>query len=587
MAGHAINSRLVRYFNMKSNTLKYLFAVILPLIVGQLFVSCKHGNPVVSASLDRIEQVVQQHPDSALIELVRLDSLLDAGAVSIEGDRQMARYALLKTQTHDKNYIDDSNDSLIMRAVRYYDDHGSKRERMLAHFYHGAIRRNANDYSLAFTSYMMATALAQSIPDTRYQSMGFLNLSIICNQLGSFDAVGYADSAYYGFKAIGDTVRMAWSLVYKAKALSYYKRIDEATELFETVLSMTDDSLVINACLRQYIDQCVRTGEYEKASELFSRFSSPYYFSDYSNRVYVDVYRGNTVQAWQDIRLAKDLIRNDNDSTFYYTALRNVYLLASDYQNAYQALARKSALQDSIVRAMFSHSVASVQKEYLNQQYEHVRYVAEQRKQKWFFSSIFFLLFIAFGVAYILKKRKEHQHIIDEYMENVSDLHQTLLKHENTISELQDYIEKNNYLDQEKSHDRQDKKLFVQGFKELNNLCRIYFNNQGNYDIKDKIYEKVRSLIKDLSKDSKQKELGLIIDANFNHAMEKAKSPEIGLSEEDLRLFRYRVAGFTDRSICLLMQIENPDTIKRRVQRLRRKIILSDSPFKEELASLI
>ena len=74
MAGHAINSRFVRFINMSNNTLKYLFAVILPLIVGQLFVSCKQGNPEVSASLDRIEQVVVLHPDSALIELVRLDS---------------------------------------------------------------------------------------------------------------------------------------------------------------------------------------------------------------------------------------------------------------------------------------------------------------------------------------------------------------------------------------------------------------------------------------------------------------------------------------------------------------------------------
>ena len=72
---------------MNNNTLKYLFAVFLPLIVGQLLVSCKQGNPEVSASLDRIEQVVQQRPDSALIELVSLDSLLDAGAVSIEGER--------------------------------------------------------------------------------------------------------------------------------------------------------------------------------------------------------------------------------------------------------------------------------------------------------------------------------------------------------------------------------------------------------------------------------------------------------------------------------------------------------------------
>ena len=159
---------------MKNITLKYLFAVILPLVVGQLFVSCKHGNPVVSASLDHIEQVVQQHPDSALIELVRLDSLLDVGAVSIEGERQMARYALLKTQTHDKNYIDDTNDSLILRAVRYYDEHGSDRERMLAYFYQGAIFRNAKDYSNAFVAYRQAEQLA--LGDNHYLCLIYGNL---------------------------------------------------------------------------------------------------------------------------------------------------------------------------------------------------------------------------------------------------------------------------------------------------------------------------------------------------------------------------------------------------------------------------
>ena len=149
---------------MKSTSLRLLLPVILSVFVGLPFVSCKHGNPVVDQSLDRIEQVVQQHPDSALLELIRLDSLITSGNVPLEGDAQHARYALLKTQTYDKNYIDDTNDSLILQAVRYYDEHGSKREQMLAHFYHGANRRNANEFSMAFTSYMMATALAKSIP---------------------------------------------------------------------------------------------------------------------------------------------------------------------------------------------------------------------------------------------------------------------------------------------------------------------------------------------------------------------------------------------------------------------------------------
>lgn len=78
-----------------------LLAVMLSLFMGLSLSSCKQGNVVADQSLDRIEQVVEQHPDSALIELVRLDSLLDAGAVRIDGERQMARYALLKTQTRD------------------------------------------------------------------------------------------------------------------------------------------------------------------------------------------------------------------------------------------------------------------------------------------------------------------------------------------------------------------------------------------------------------------------------------------------------------------------------------------------------
>ena len=135
---------MIDFLNRRSR-----FSILIMLLLS-FFTSCSRGNREVTASLDRIEQVVEQHPDSAIIELVRLDSLLDAGAVCIEGERQMARYALLKTQTHDKNFIDDTNDSLILQAVRYYDERGSKREQMLAHFYHGSIFRNAKDHSFMF-----------------------------------------------------------------------------------------------------------------------------------------------------------------------------------------------------------------------------------------------------------------------------------------------------------------------------------------------------------------------------------------------------------------------------------------------------
>ena len=574
---------------MSNNTLKYLFAVILPLIVGQLFVSCKQGNPVVSASLDRIEQVVQQRPDSALIELVRLDSLLAASAVSIEGDRQMARYALLKTQTNDKNFIDDTSDSLIMRAVRYYDEHGSKRERMLAHFYHGSIFRNAEDYNQAIISFLKSLELADNLSDKASQGMSLLNLSLVCRMLGNIDAIEYADSAYQCFSMVGDTLRMSQSLLYKAASMSYFKYTEEAKAIFEKVLAMTDHIYTVKECKRLYINQCVSTGEYEKASELYAQLSPPYYFMDYSNRVYVDVYFKDTVQAWQDINQAKELIRDDRDSTFYYTALRNVYLLTSDYHNAYNALARKSVLQDSIVRALFSQTVASVQKERLQQQNEHLKYVAANRKRSLILTSFIILLLLFGGIIYIIIKRKEHQRIIETYMENVSDMQRTLLENTDAIATLQHKAEAmdSERLAKEETYRNQIKTLFAKSFHELESLYKKYYQFQNEQGIQREIYKDVCDRINAFAQATQQEELDHLIDENFDHAMEKVKSPEFELSDKELQLYKYKVAGLSARTIRMLMHIESQDALQKRQQRLRKKILESNSPFATELASLM
>ena len=589
MLGHTINDRFVRFINMSNNTLKYLFAVILPLIVGQLFVSCKQGNPVVSASLDRIEQVVQQRPDSALIELVRLDSLLAASAVSIEGDRQMARYALLKTQTNDKNFIDDTSDSLIMRAVRYYDEHGSKRERMLAHFYHGSIFRNAEDYNQAIISFLKSLELADNLSDKASQGMSLLNLSLVCRMLGNIDAIEYADSAYQCFSMVGDTLRMSQSLLYKAASMSYFKYTEEAKAIFEKVLAMTDHIYTVKECKRLYINQCVSTGEYEKASELYAQLSPPYYFMDYSNRVYVDVYLKDTVQAWQDINQAKELIRDDRDSTFYYTALRNVYLLTSDYHNAYNALARKSVLQDSIVRALFSQTVASVQKERLQQQNEHLKYVAANRKRSLILTSFIILLLLFGGIIYIIIKRKEHQRIIETYMENVSDMQRTLLENTDAIATLQHKAEAmdSERLAKEETYRNQIKSLFAKSFHELESLYKKYYQYQNEQGIQREIYKDVCDRINAFAQATQQEELDHLIDENFDHAMEKVKSPEFELSDKELQLYKYKVAGLSARTIRMLMHIESQDALQKRQQRLRKKILESNSPFATELASLM
>lgn len=67
--------------------------------------------------LVRADSLMNLHPDSALhmLESISTDSL------STKADR--AYHALLLTQARDKNYMVQTDDSLIQVAVRYYDTH--------------------------------------------------------------------------------------------------------------------------------------------------------------------------------------------------------------------------------------------------------------------------------------------------------------------------------------------------------------------------------------------------------------------------------------------------------------------------------
>ena len=223
------------------------------ILLTSLF-SCSRGNREVNQSLERIEAVVGQYPDSALVELCRLDSLLSSGKLSLEGEAQRARYALLTTQTHDKNWIDDASDSLILIAVRYYDAHGSQREQMLAHC---CIWRNAKEYGRAYASYLEAAQMADKLSDFTYAGLSFGNIASICHEMYSGEDLLYAEKSYQCHALAGDTARMNWALMLKGIALNYQKRYDEADVLFSGLLGSEIDERLRQEVLTYYIYQCV------------------------------------------------------------------------------------------------------------------------------------------------------------------------------------------------------------------------------------------------------------------------------------------------------------------------------------------
>ncbi|MBR5715131.1 MAG: hypothetical protein IKX59_00960 [Bacteroidales bacterium] len=460
---------------------------------------------------------------------------------------------------------------------------------MLTHYYLACIRRNATNFRQAYSSFLLAANLATELEDNTYAGLSYGNVSCICRELYSGEDFYYADLSYQCHQATGDTARINWALMLKGIALNYQKRYPEAESIFDYLLHSNSNAALRQTVLSYYIYQCVAQHQYQRADSLIHLQQNPRYPVDFMCRAIVYEHKGQREKSDSCMLYAGKLSSTANDKVFGLSTLANLQNDRGQYQEASQTLFQYATLIDSLVRAINTASVSNIQRDYVQGQLDQTKEIMREKNLRNKLAFVLILLLIAGGTAFIWKKRKEKQRIIDDYMENVLDLRQTLLQQTNTISELKDRISSINseHLNQEMEQESQDKKVFAKGFKELNSLCIIYFDSKGKSDEKRIIYEKVRSLIKNFSKPSKQNELELLIDANLNNAMEKAKAPEINLTNEELQLFRYRVAGFTNRSICLLMQIDNPDTVKKRVQRLRSKIVQSDSRFKDYLADLI
>lgn len=134
-------------------------AIVLATLISSLFLFNACTRPKPSTKLVHADSLMQKHPDSALHFL---QSIPTEELTSLE-DR--AYYALLMTQARDKNFILQTNDSLIYTAVQYYDSMKITAMQAKAYYYWGCIWRDKEDYSQALNKFFTAISYTQKIPN--------------------------------------------------------------------------------------------------------------------------------------------------------------------------------------------------------------------------------------------------------------------------------------------------------------------------------------------------------------------------------------------------------------------------------------
>ena len=112
-------------------------------VAAVVLLSCSKADLETERTLADVASFIEERPDSALTILDTMDSF------SLTTSALKARHSLLLAMARDKNYIDDTTDSIIAPAVSWYRRHGSADEKLLMNYYHGRIAMNAGDYETA------------------------------------------------------------------------------------------------------------------------------------------------------------------------------------------------------------------------------------------------------------------------------------------------------------------------------------------------------------------------------------------------------------------------------------------------------
>lgn len=376
-------------------------------LIGILSAASCSRHQDVNALLVHADSAMEAHPDSAL------NILQNIGCKELNTQEEHAYYALLLTQARDKNYIAQTDDSLIQTAVHYYDSIGDVHMQAKAHYYKGSVHRDANRCGEAIHEYLTAIQFAEKTENKKL-------LGLIYNQAGYL---------YYLQNLLED-------------ADSIYQRVEELA------IQQNDTSLWADALTFQGKICMERGGKYSKAEQMlkdaYNLVNTPKYKRAQANiAASLSSLYSRMNEAENAIRYAKLNISLRDDTTNCYNAfllLGDAYYKAGQYNsatvylnkslsstgygtkaNAYMRLAeiakaegdhkksssfteKYSIYTDSLHSAHQSNDIINVEKELESQHYTNI---LRSKEYMLLASIIASILFIGISAILLRKYRKK------------------------------------------------------------------------------------------------------------------------------------------------------------------------------------
>ena len=553
----------------------YSMTIVTFVVLNGLF-SCRGHE--TRGKLNLAESLMAEHPDSALSILIDIDS-------SVLRTRPMqAKHALLLSMALDKNYIDIADDSIISIAYNYYQNHPTKREKMLSAYYLGVVHQNAGEYLQAAIEFDEALSLAKELKDNH-------NVGLCCRHLSSIHAFNYnhvlaleySKQAADYFDACGETLSADYARINIAEQLTRTENWDHAMAITDTILSRNTYTPLIRTALWLKTDiLIVGKEDYKTASLILDQIPlSPQKddsLSYYECKALLLENEGRHKEANRLFDMAGVLVSDNIDSLTLLNYKSEAYKLRNDYKSAYDALREATNIQYAEIQKLLGQSVTHAMENHYRESYNTQK---ELTRQNTIIYSILGVLLLLIILGLILFVRKLH---IDR-LQDMADI-------ESLNNDLQVLKERNEHFRKASNAVIMDKVQF------LHQLSDSYFSwtddavkkreKEKGVQTKDEIISRFRQQLGEMRSDrSFVKSLEDAVNASndnlINHLRTEYKDK---LKELDFNILTMMYSGLSIKSIAFYFRMTEP-SIRTRKTRYKHLFEESGSPLSGKYIGLM
>lgn len=525
-------------------------SIFLPIIIAiSLLVGCNKSAPESVEALDLAEAVMEEHPDSALAIL----SALNTATLCNDADR--ALYALLYTQAQDKNYINDTVDIIITRAVDFYRNSDDSYRAMLAHYYKGRIHENANDYDEALYQLIRCYKLAEELQNHLWIGRVSRAISDIYTiTFNDQEAIKFAKIAHDAMSKTGNPKYIRETLFDYIRILHNAREYDSAMVLYPSLFKIgtkEQDPMVMNSIRFLYAKTLIGLEKPSDAISELQKFDrsldSEHSWISYLLLAYTN--NGDLTQAKQII----DSTHNIYDIA-YLGGMYSYYNQTKDYERALRALEEQNRIGNKDIDWYMGQNLTGALTKLIEEEDRAHKTEIKAERTIWIASIVLVISLLVVLVLYVIFRYRNRQNQLVARLESMDEL-------------TNDY---NNIC--EKVEDLQ-KKVLQSEYKLADSFfSSIYVEGDDEKTRKKFLATLTKKLIAIGNDETTQKEIESWVDNNADGIITKFHNLPINMKDADRKVFLYSVLGFSTNTMAILIDAPDLMSVYNRRKRLRNKI---------------